>query len=287
MDLKMTVFKIDLPIKEFNFEVDNLVIGHFNIIHKGHAKLFENLNNFSFLIFENNPSKNVTLYTLNERIENLAKYHPQHIFIFNILENNLTYQEFIDQILKKIKPQKIIVGNDFRFGKDQQGNVEILKKFFNVNAIEKYLNISTSHIYDLLNNGNIKQANALMDFDFYYSGVVVHGKQIASKLFFPTANVIDLKSAQIKSGSYVTTTIIDGIKYKSISFIGIPKSFEDNTKYIETYIFDFNQDIYGKKIYVNVLEFIRENQKFNNMDELVKNVNNDLAFAKNYHLQHK
>lgn len=278
----MIIKKITFPFVEKQ-TINNLVIGHFSLIHKGHLTLFKNLKDFSFLIFENNPSKSVTLYSLQERIENLKKYNPKGIYIFNILENNLDCLDFIDKVLKVLNPKTIVVGQDFYFGKNKKGDWKTLANYFDVKVFEKFNDISTSKIYELLKNGEIKKANALMDFDFYYSGNVVHGKNIASKLFFPTANIIDNKNADIKNGSYVTTVEYNNKLYKSISFLGIPKSFEQNTKFVETYIFDFNENIYGKKIKVNFLEFIRENQKFSSMDKLIESINNDLGFAKKYH----
>lgn len=278
----MIVQKISFPFQP-KTKVNNLVIGHFSLIHKGHLTLFKNLKDFSFLIFENNPSKSVVLYTLKERINNLKQYHPKAIYVFNIIENNMESIEFINCVLKVINPKKIIVGKDFYFGKDRKGNVETLSNFFDVVTLDKFNNISTSKIYEMLKEGKIAEANKLLDFNFYYSGKVVHGKNIAAKSFFPTANVIDEKQADIKAGSYVSLTEIDNKLYKSISFLGIPKSFEQNIKYIETYIFGFNDNIYGKNIKVFLLEFIRENQKFNTINELIANINNDLKVAKKYH----
>lgn len=278
----MTVQKISFPFRP-KTKVENLIIGHFNLIHKGHLTLFKNLKNFSFLIFENNPSKSIVLYTLEERINNLKLYSPKSIYVFNIIENNMESTEFIDKVLKVINPKKIIVGKDFYFGKDRKGDVKTLANFFEVVSLDKFNNISTSKIYELLKDGKIEVANKLLDFYFYYSGKVVHGKKIASKSFFPTANVVDEKQAEIKNGSYVSLTEIDNKLYKSISFLGIPKSFEQNIKYIETYIFDFNENIYGKHIKVSLLKFIRENQKFNTIDELITNINNDLKEAKKFH----
>ena len=278
----MLVKKINFPFKS-NEKINNLVIGHFNLIHKGHLTLFKNLDSFSFLIFENNPSKSTVLYTLEERIDNLKRYKPKSIYVFNILENNLESIDFINKVLKVFNPKNIVVGKDFCFGKNRQGNIETLSNFFNVVSFDKFKNISSSKIYELLKIGKIQDANKLMDFYFYYSGKVVQGKGIATKSFFPTANIIDTKQADVKTGSYISLTEVNKKIYKSISFLGIPKSFEQNVKFIETHIFNFNKDIYGKNIKVFLLEFIRENQKFNSMKELIENINNDLKIAKKYH----
>lgn len=264
-------------------DIDNLIIGHFNVIHNGHIKLFSNLKNKSFLIFEDNPSKPYKLFNLKERIENLKIFKPKYVLIFNILENNCNAIDFIKNILiKNLNIKKIIVGSDFRFGKNKIGDNDLLKQYFNVVEINNDKKISTSLIVDLLKNGNVEQSNKLMSFNFYYTGIVVKGKGIARQKFFPTANIIDNKNLEIKNGSYASKTLYNGKWYSSISFIGIPKSIEKDHKFVETYLFDFNENIYGKKLKVEILKFIRENQKFNSFDELVKNINNDLSIAKKY-----
>lgn len=268
-------------VKKIN--IDNLVIGHFNVVHKGHFKLFSHLENKSFLIFEDNPSKPYKLFNINERIENLKIFNPQYIFVFNILENNCTPIEFIENfLLKNLNIKNIIVGSDFKFGKDKMGDIKLLKNYFNVKEIINDKKISTSLIVELLKNGEVEKSNKLMLFNFYYTGIVVKGKGIAKKQFFPTANIIDNKNLDIKNGSYVSRTLYNNKWYPSISFIGIPKSIETDHKFIETYLFDFDKDIYGEKLKVEILNFIRENQKFNSFDELVKNINNDLSIAKEY-----
>lgn len=264
-------------------DIDNLIIGHFNVVHKGHFKLFAHLKNKSFLIFEDNPSKPYKLFNIQERIENLKTFKPKYIFIFNILENNCNPIEFIENVLiKNLNIKTIIVGSDFRFGKNKLGNIKLLKKYFNVNEINNDKKISTSLIVDLLKNGKIDESNDLMLFNFYYTGIVVKGKGIAKEKFFPTANIIDNKNIDIKNGSYISRTLYNNKWYPSISFIGIPKSIETDHKFVETYLFDFNKDIYGEKLKVEILKFIRENQKFNSFDELIKNINNDLDIAKKY-----
>ena len=265
-----------------HYEIKNLIIGHFNIIHNGHLKLINKHKNFSFLIFQNNPSKCYNMYSLDERIENLKQFKPDYIFYFDILEDNCDAVQFIEKYLKKIKIENIIVGSDYRFGKDKSGDVNLLKKYFNVELVNNDEVISTHKILSLIENGEIQKANSLSAFNFYYYGEVIHGKKIGTKNFFPTANIVQNKTIKIKAGSYVSKTLIDKKWYESISFVGIPKTVESNLEVVETYIFDFSENIYGKKIKVELLKFIRENQKFDSFDELLKNIKNDLQIAKDY-----
>ena len=277
----MKVVEIDLNFKD-NFECNNLILGHFNLLHFGHFKLFSSLKDYSFLIFTNNPSKQKIPYSLEERIENIARFNPKRIYVYNILKNNIDAISFINDVLKKINPSTIIVGSDFCFGRNRSGNVSLLKKYFNVIEIEVDKNYSSSKIINFIEEGNLKKANELMLFNFYYQNKVIKGKGLATKLSIPTANIEDNKQIKIPSGSYASITLIDNIPYKSASFIGIPKSFETNKSFVETHIFDFNQNIYNKLIRVYPIEFIRENQKFNDINLLVKAIKNDCKKIKDF-----
>ena len=264
------------------FKIKNLIIGHFNVIHKGHLQLFCNTSNLSFLIFENNPSKKYQLYSLEERIKNLAFYKPDYIFIFDIAKDNCTANDFLNKfMIHFLKAQMVHVGSDFKFGNDLK-TVSLLKQYYKVNVIEKNKNISTKKIVEYLENGEIEVANELMDRNFYYEGTVVENKKMAAKLFFPTANIYDNKKIFLKEGSYISQTFFRNKLHKSITFIGKPKSINDSKRFVETYIFDFYDNIYNEIIQVELLKFIRENQKFDNMDELIKMINNDLKIAKNF-----
>lgn len=277
----MEIIKIE---KDFVDNKDNqyLVMGHFNVIHQGHFNLFKNLEKFSFFIFENNPSKLYRIYNLKERIQNLSKFNPENVYVYDILQLNLDSTEFIEKILKKIKFKTIVVGSDFKFGKNRNGNVELLKKYFDVKVVEVDTINSTKHIHNLLKDGKIEEANNILMHNFYYENKVVDGKKMARKMFKPTANILDEKTMDLKSGSYVSITFFNNKYLPSISFIGIPKSFEDNRSFVETHIFDFDEDIYNKTIKVYPISFIRENQKFNDINILKKNIINDFEVALNY-----
>lgn len=277
----MSLIKINLPIVDES-KNDNLILGHFNVIHKGHYNLFNKLQNFSFMIFENNPSKLNSLYSLNERVENIKRFNPENIYVYDILQYNLTSDAFIFEVLKKMHFNKIVVGSDFVFGKNKTGNVDTLKKYFDVDIIYKDDFYSTSRILKFLEIGEIEKANQMLIHNFYYENDVVFGKGLAKKIFKPTANILDNKNVNLKSGSYASVTLYNNQLYKSISFIGIPKSFEDNRSFVETHIFDFDKNIYGEKIRVYPIHFIRENQKFNDIKILEQSIKSDFEIAENF-----
>ncbi|MCF0218107.1 MAG: bifunctional riboflavin kinase/FMN adenylyltransferase [Malacoplasma sp.] len=273
--------EINLPIKD-QYDVENLILGHFNLIHYGHYLLFQKLSNFSFLIFKNNPNKLKAPYSLEERINNLSFYKPDYIFIYDIFKYNIAPLEFINQVLLKLNPKMITVGSDFLFGTNKSGGINLLKKYFNLNVIEREKEYSTTNIVSLLEDGDFEGANKKLTFNFYYCGHVIKGKGLASNLKTPTANIEDYKNLKVKNGSYISCVQIGNKLYKAISFIGIPKSFELNKSFVETHIFDFNQNIYCEKIKVYPLKFIRENQKFSDFKQLSNAIENDCKIARNF-----
>lgn len=273
---------ISLNTLNYKINLDNLIIGHFNVIHKGHLKLFKNINNLSFLIFINNPNKKYELYNINERIDNLKKYQPEYVLVYDISQDNCSGLEFINKYLKKLNINNIYIGSDFKFGKQRKYDAQFLAKYYKTNIIPNDNCISTTKIIELLQNKKIIDANNLLDNNFYFSGKVVVGRQIARKMFFPTANIINDKKFNLPEGSYVSKTYIDEKPYSSLCFIGSSKSLNLNEKYVESYVFDINQDLYDKHIKIELIDFIRENQKFDNIEQLIQTIKSDLNYAKNY-----
>ncbi len=266
---------------KINFKTFNLLIGEFDLIHKGHKILLNN-KNISILTFLNNPSKKNTILDINARIKNLNKYNPKKIFVFDIQSENIPANYFIDKYLKKINPENIYVGSDFKFGKKALGNINLLKKHFNVVEINKNKNFSVTNVKKLLMENNFKTINSILDKDFYFEGIIIKGKQLGRKLGFPTANTYVNSSFPFNCGSYVTKSFVNNEWYDSISFIK-----KENDKYLlETHIFNFNKDIYGKNIKTIPLSFIREAQKFTNINDLVKSIKNDIKISKNERIKY-
>lgn len=278
----MKLYKINLPInKSYGFS-NYLVLGHFNLIHKGHLNLFKNLNDFSIMIFENNPNKNYYVYDLKQRINNLLKYHPKFIYLYDISKNNLTANEFIINVLKKLNFNEIVVGSDFCFGKNKSGNIFDLQKEFKIKIIKKN-SISSYKIKQLIEEGNFKKANTFLNSFFYFENEVVKGKKIASILFKPTANIIVNSSIFLKLGSYLSVVLYKSKLYFGLSYLSKNSDINFLNSYIlETHIFNFDKNLYNQKIKVYLLDFIRESKKFTNVDDLKKAINKDYLKALKY-----
>ncbi|MGL5591490.1 MAG: riboflavin kinase [Mycoplasmoidaceae bacterium] len=251
--------------------IKNLAIGEFDLIHKGHKKLLKE-NNFSILTFINNPNKKNSIFNDNYKINQLKKLNPEKIFVFDILKENILADNFINIFLKKINPKKIIVGSDFKFGKNAKGNIDLLRKYFNVEIIERDEDYSSSKIKELIIKNDFVSVNEKLCNNFLFEGLIVRGKQLGRRLGFPTANIIMKTEFPFVNGSYYSKIIIDEKIFDGMTYI---TSRENADILVETFIFDFNENIYGKKIKVIPLAFIRKTEKFNNMDSLIFAIKKD------------
>ncbi len=199
-------------------------------------------------------------------------------------------QDFFAQIVKQYNPECIYCGENYTFGKDALGNVELLKtlckeKGVNLNVckavVENGKVVSSSYIRELLKQGNIAGANRLLLSDFSFTAKVIHGDKRGRTIGFPTINQqYPTACAELKRGVYKSYVIIENKKYDCISNIGIRPTYESDTVLCETYIKGFSSDIYGKNIRVFLTDFIREEKKFGGIDELKKAIENDLKFIK-------
>lgn len=278
----MNETKIILDNSDINDNIVNLVIGQFEFVHKGHLTLFSNLNEFSFLTFKNNPSKIQYFFDFEQRINNLKQFNPKYIFVFDINANNLSAIDFINSYLKKINPMNIIVGDDFHFGRDKSGNIDLLSKFFNITIIQRDQIYSSNKILKLLEIGELETALELLAIPIYFDGIIVKNNQWGRKLGYPTANLLIDSSCRMLYGSYVSILVYNCKEYKSLSFLGNSKTLNSGKLFFETHIFDFEKEIYSEMITVYPKKFIRANIKFKDKEELINNIKKDAVYAKEF-----
>ena len=292
-----------------NFQNSCLTLGNFDGLHQGHQEILhfsknlaskENLKS-SLLTFEPHPrhffnkdkSKNSRIYSLSQKLsiinnENLADI----IFLMNFNNElaNLNAEEFIKKILiKKLQPKNVIIGYDFNFGKGRLGNCEMLQKFaknnynlYKINAKNNKNNqiYSSTLARNLIKDGNIKDANNILTRKFEILGEIVKGNQNGRKIGFKTININPkYHIIQPKFGVYKTITNINNKYYKSITNFGIKPTFKDQKPLFETHIFNFNQEIYGQKAKIQFIEFIREEKKFKNIEQLKEQIKIDCQNA--------
>ncbi|MDE6796826.1 MAG: bifunctional riboflavin kinase/FAD synthetase [Ruminococcus sp.] len=216
-------------------------------------------------------------------------------FSFNIYSENfdeicgLSGEEFAENVLvKKLNAGIVCCGNNFRFGKNASCSVEELKSFgekygFSVQTAEPVkindITVSSGEIRRCLVNGEIEKANTLLGEPYNIYTTVVHGNEIGRTINFPTINQNYSKGQLIlKYGVYFTTTYIDDIKYKSITNIGVkPTIAGKRTPLSETHVLDFSGNLYNRNIKVEFNKFIRPEKKFSSVEELRKQISEDIA----------
>lgn len=287
-----------------------VVIGKFDGEHRGHRKLFRTLkeeakkNNlktlvFSFRILPSNVVKNkhtTQIFTNAERRKKLEElgidYYIEYPFNMDIAK--LTGEEFLTDILiKKLGMKEIVAGDDAAFGYKKSGNIELLKRLstgldFGVKIIEKEKDdfqndISSTLIRSKLDEGDMEEANKLLGGIYSISGIVEEGNKIGGKkLGFPTLNLFPSNEKHLpKSGVYASRVRIgdDDTLYLGLTNIGSNPSIDDDKKdhiaRVETYLYNFDANLYGREIEVYLYKYIRAEMKFDKLEDLKTQINKD------------
>ena len=290
-------FKKDEVIES---KIDVTCIGAFDGLHRGHIELIKKTkeidSNFQIVTFNEIPKiyfdNNLKpLLDKNNRNIIFNEYKPTNLIYLKFDEiNEFSSDEFLKFLDINLNTNKIVVGKDFRFGKNRTGEVNNIINYFgenNVILLSDYLigneKVSSTKIRKYLDNGNIKQANKFLGRKYELLGTVVEGLKMGSKLGFPTANIkLDHDLYLPKYGVYGITCIIDNKPYEGILNIGVTPTVSDNNKIkIETHIFDFDKNIYGENLVIQINQFIRDEIKFSTPEELVKQINIDISKVKN------
>ncbi len=205
----------------------------------------------------------------------------------------LSPEEFVRDILKeRFKAEYAAVGTDFQFGYNRSGDVNILKQLgtaygITVNVIDKLrVNgeiVSSSNIRACLEGGDMQHASLLLGRAYKLSGIVEGGKKLGRSLGYPTINLgYDEGKLLPRYGVYASRVIIDDKQYSGITNIGIRPSLDDGDRpTVETFIYDFSGDIYGRKVDVIPLFYVREERHFASLEELTCQITKDIEYARN------
>jgi riboflavin kinase / FMN adenylyltransferase len=303
--------KIHNDINSFKAQKPVVTIGTFDGVHLGHQKVIVRLKEFArshdgeSVIFTFYPHPRMVtgpnekdlrlLTTLEEKKELFAQSGIDHLIVFPFTKefSELTYSEFVEQILvKKIHTHCLVVGYDHRFGKNREGGFEYLQncadKFgFEIEKLDVLLideaHVSSTHIREALENGDVALANKFLGYRFTLHGTVVEGERVGRKLGFPTANIeaSDPHKLIPGYGVYAVKVIISGKKYGGMLNIGTRPTFNKNAdnRSIEVHIFDFSGDLYNKEITLIFVGKIRVEQKFSGVEELTEQLKKDKIAA--------
>jgi len=291
----------DLP----KFQNAVITIGTFDGVHLGHQLIISTLiteankaNGESVIItFHPHPRKVVSsvvtgirlINTLDERIELLSKTGVDHLVVVPFTEYfaNQTAEEYIKYFLvEKFKPNTIIIGYDHRFGKDRTGNYllmvqKAIEYNYTLKEIPEHLldavKVSSTTIRNALLHGQIEEANKLLGYAFFFTGQVVHGNKIGRTIGYPTANLKSHNEEKITLGDgiYAVYVTVVGKKYKGMLSIGFRPTVDGKKRVTEVNIFDFDEEIYEQTIKVEIKKHLRQEVKFNSLDELKQQLHTD------------
>ena len=299
-------------IYDYNKKEKSIVtIGTFDGVHIGHKlileKLIQNAKEHDcesvVLTFFPHPrmvlqeSSDVKLInTIEEKSELIGNIGIENLIIhpFDQKFSRLTAEEFVKTILVDLlNIKKIIIGYDHRFGRNRTANINDLivygKQYdFEVEQISaQEINdnaVSSTKIRNAILEGNISLANKYLGYNYTFSGEVVKGKQLGRTIGFPTANIHIKESYKLipKNGVYIVKSNYDGNTIFGMMNIGNRPTVNGENQTIEVNFFDFDEDIYNKIISIEILAFIREEQKFDSLDSLKSQLNKDQQTSLSY-----
>lgn len=283
-----------------------ITLGTFDGVHIGHKKILDRVKDEaakiggrSFLITFDPHPKNVVsgsgikiLTTTGEKKDILEKYGLDNLFIIKFTKefSQLTSEEFFKKyIIDGIGIKEIVIGYDHHFGRGRGGDEQTLREMgkefnFKVSALDEVkfeesgITVSSTKVRRALSNGDIKLATSLLGRYYSFGGTVVEGDKRGRLLGFPTANIKLEDEAKLlpEIGIYAVEFFVDGKKHSGVMSIGKRPTFYDSGKVTtEVYVFDFNKDIYGKYVTVNVVERIRGEEKFSSAEELIAQMKKD------------
>jgi riboflavin kinase/FMN adenylyltransferase len=287
-----------------------LTLGVFDGLHLGHQRIMRTVVERAAEIgavptaitFDPHPravlhpeSAPPLLQTLDQRLANFEVLGIEQAIVvnFDMKFASQPADDFLHEIIHdRLHAEEVYLGKGFAFGKNRSGNIELLREmsrelgFVADEVPEVQLRgqrISSSRIRKLLEEGRINLARRMLGRPYGVEGVIVRGNRRGHTIGFPTANLHPHNRVIPKFGVYATATLVEGIWRKSITNIGVRPTFgKDLEPSIESYIFDFDGDLYGDVLRVRFLHRIRDERKFNGIDELKAQIERDTDRALNY-----
>jgi len=293
-----------------------LSIGNFDGLHLGHRAVIKKLAErgealglpvvimtfepqpLEYFLGDNAPSR---LMCLREKVIEFTKLPVDNLLMvrFNRYFANCDAEQFIDDILiNKLNVKHLVIGDDFHFGKARRGNFAMLKekgKLYGFNVEDtgscqvEGLRISSTLIRDALGAGDLIQAEKLLGHCYSVCGRVAHGEKLGRTIGYPTANIkMFRKNTPVNGVFAVTMTGIDGLELEGVANVGTRPTVDGGSKVVlETYLFDFDKEIYGRYVEVRFKQKIRDEIRFQSLEQLKARIEKDVAEAKNIFVQSK
>ncbi len=300
-----------------NFRIDEptvVTIGKFDGIHKGHALILENMLKyskkglkpvvFSFDLPVSRIIHGIDTKVLTTRQEKRYVFEQMGVdylieFPFNEMTASISAEEFIDDFLvESLNMKAIVMGRDCRFGHRGVGTPDMLARYahnygYEVKVIDKLMageeRISSTRIREFIEKGDIASANELLIYPYFFYGTVVEGNKLGRQLGIPTVNLVPKESKLLPpNGVYFSQVELNGEKHKAITNIGRKPTLGGSSTMIgiETYIYDFDREIYGEELAVSLFEFVRPEMRFDSIEELKEQLDKDIAEGEKWHKNH-
>lgn len=284
--------------------------GTFDGVHIGHQKILKSLNELAtekggesvVLTFWPHPRMVVSqdsqqlklITTIDEKIKLIEKSGVKHLLVIPFTRefSELSAEKYVQEILiKTIGTKTLVIGYDHRFGKNREGGFDYLEKNsnrFGINLQEiprqeiEDLTISSTKVRNALTDGDVSLASNLLGRNYQFTGIVAKGRQLGRQLGFPTANVQVKENYKLipANGVYTVRVVVRENTYTGIMNIGNRPTVDGTGRTQEVHIFDFNSDIYGELVTVEIITFIRHEVKFSSIEELKNQIKVDSEKAK-------
>jgi riboflavin kinase / FMN adenylyltransferase len=283
--------------------------GTFDGVHLGHQKILKRIREIAdqvqgeTVLITYWPHPRLVLYpeehnlrllsTFEEKTKQLREFGVDHLLTIPFTKefSEMSSADFIQQIIvDKIQTRKLVIGYDHRFGKNREGGFAYLEanqdKFgFDLEEIPREdiddVGISSSKIRKALEDGQVRTAREYLGRPYELNGIIIKGQQLGRSIGFPTANVHiphDYKLVP-SDGVYAVSVTVEGLHFQGMLNIGVRPTVNGNSRTIEVHLFDFNGDLYDKRITVHLLEFLRPEMKFDNLNALKKQLESDKIAA--------
>ena len=287
-----------------------LTLGVFDGLHLGHQRIMQTVveraraadAHATAITFDPHPRAVLhpatappLLQTLDQRLANLEVLGIDQAIVIPFTHEfaGNPAEDFLREIVHdRLHAREVYLGKGFAFGKGRGGNIELLRRLseelgFHADEVPEVClrgrRISSSRIRELLSQGSVNLARRMLGRPYGVEGVVIRGNQRGRTIGFPTANLKPHNRVVPRNGVYATATLVDGTWRRSITNVGVRPTFDDGTDVsIESYIFDFDGDLYGDVLRVRFLHRIRDERKFSDIDELKSQIERDTRRALNY-----
>lgn len=272
----------------------SLCLGYFDGIHIGHQKLVSEASknskykvglltfNVPVSSFIDNGKAKEVISSLDDRFKILSRFNIDYYFVMHIDKDflNMSSEQFIS-LLEKFGVKELFIGEDYRFGKMAKGNPQDLSKHFDTHVVsllnEGNKKISTESIIKHIKNGELEESKVLLGRNYMISGIVSKGNGIGHTIGFPTMNLkTPVDYVLPKYGVYKTIAYLDNIPHISLTNVGIKPTINGDTPTIEVHIPGFKDDAYGRNLSIEFIEFIRPEIKFSSLEELKKQISEDI-----------